>query len=127
MRNAGYHLAAGKRPTALRTSSSVQPIRIVGAAPIDKRARAADLKNVANPADHDRPPVTGDDFLAFAFERGDSVGSEYNTACRRHPTPLEIVRTRLDQRPTPEMIRDLGVARGEDADAERRLNRRRWR
>ena len=98
--------------------------RIVGAAPIDKRARAADLKNVANPADHDRPSVAVDDFLAFAFERGDGVGSKHNTARRRHPTSLEIVRARLDQSPTAETIRDLGMARSEDADAERRLRRR---
>jgi hypothetical protein len=65
------------------------------------------------------------DFLAFAFERGDSVGSEHNTARRRHPTALEIVRARLDQSPTPETIRDLSMARREDADAERRLSRRR--
>src|SRR5580698_8200310 len=92
--------------------------RIIGAAPVDKRARAADLKNVANPADHDRPPVTVDDFLAFAFERGDSVGSKHDTVRRRHPTSLEIVRANLNQSSTPKTIRNLGMARGEDADTE---------
>src|ERR1700722_7551894 len=98
---------------------------VVGPAPIDKRARAPDLKNVANPADHDRPPMTVDDFLGFAFERGDSVGSEHNTARRRHPASLEIVQAGINQSLTPEAIGDLSMARGEDADAERRLSRRR--
>src|ERR1700683_2360833 len=95
---------------------------IVGAVAIDQSARPPDLENVANAADHDHPSVTVDDFLAFAFERGDSVGSEYNTARRRHPTPFEIVQARLDQSPRPETIRDLGMARSEDADAEWRLS-----
>jgi len=69
--------------------------------------------------------MTVDDFLAFAFERGDGVGSKYNTGRRRHPTSLEIVWARLDQSPTAEAIRNLGMARSEDADAERRLRRRR--
>src|SRR5580700_10622015 len=82
--------------------------RIVGAAPIDKRAGAADLKNVSNPADHDCAPVAVDDFLAFAFKRGDGVGSEHNTARRRHPTSVEIVQARLNESPAPETICDLG-------------------
>src|SRR3984957_7749575 len=57
--------------------------RIVGAAPVDKRAGAADLKNIANPADHDSTAVAVDDFLAFAFERGDCVD--------RSTTPLAAV------------------------------------
>jgi hypothetical protein len=101
--------------------------RIVGAAPVDKRAGATDIKNIANPADHDRTAVPVDDFLAFAFERGDSVGSKHDTARRRHPAPLEIIRARLDQSSTPKTIRNFGMARGEDTHSERRLRRRRRR
>src|SRR3984957_1638661 len=90
--------------------------RIVGAAPIDQRARAADLEDVANPTDHDRTSVAVEDFLAFTFQRCDRVGSEHNTVGPCHPTSLEIVRTRLNQSATSKTIRNLG----EDADAERR-------
>jgi hypothetical protein len=68
--------------------------------------------------------VAVDDFLDLAFERNDSVGSKRNPARRSDPTPLKIVRACLNPSHASETIRDLGMARSKDADAESRLRGR---